>query len=33
VTLRLYLSVNGQPLNRDWLYEWVPPPLAERKLS
>ncbi|HKX43618.1 MAG TPA: glucan biosynthesis protein D [Burkholderiaceae bacterium] len=32
VTLRLYLSLNGQPLTETWLYEWVPPPLAERKV-
>jgi glucans biosynthesis protein len=32
ITMRLYLSADGQPLSETWLYEWVPPPLAERKL-
>ncbi|HKW83296.1 MAG TPA: glucan biosynthesis protein D, partial [Burkholderiaceae bacterium] len=32
ITMRLYLSANGQPLSETWLYEWVPPPLAERQL-
>ena len=31
VTLRVFLSLDGQPLTETWLYEWVPPPLAERK--
>jgi glucans biosynthesis protein len=32
ITMRLFLSADGQPLSETWLYEWVPPPLAERKL-
>ena len=32
ITMRLFLSSNGQPLSETWLYEWVPPPLAERSL-
>ncbi len=32
ITMRLYLSADGQPLTETWLYEWVPPPLAERRL-
>ena len=32
IALRLFLSADGQPLSETWLYEWVPPPLAERKL-
>lgn len=31
ITMRLYLSADGQPLSETWLYEWVPPPLAERR--
>jgi glucans biosynthesis protein len=29
--LRLYLSLNGQPLTETCLYQWTPPSLAERK--
>ena len=32
ITMRLYLSADGQPLSETWLYEWVPPPLADRKV-
>ncbi|HZE93043.1 MAG TPA: glucan biosynthesis protein D [Rhizobacter sp.] len=32
ITMRVYLTVDGQPLSETWLYEWLPPPLAERKL-
>lgn len=32
ITLRLYLSAGGQALSETWLYEWTPPPLAERRL-
>ena len=32
ITLRLYLRVNGQPLSETWLYQWTPPPLAQRAL-
>jgi glucans biosynthesis protein len=33
ITMRMYLSADGQPLSETWLYEWVPPPLAERKFT
>jgi glucans biosynthesis protein len=33
ITLRLYLAVDGQPLTETWLYEWVPPAVADRKLD
>jgi periplasmic glucans biosynthesis protein len=32
IDLRLYLRHCGQPLTETWLYQWTPPPLAERKL-
>jgi periplasmic glucans biosynthesis protein len=32
IDLRLYLRQGGQPLTETWLYQWTPPPLAERKL-
>ena len=31
IDLRLYLRLDGQPLSETWLYQWTPPPLAERK--
>jgi glucans biosynthesis protein len=31
IDLRLYLRLNGQPLTETWLYQWTPPPTAERK--
>jgi glucans biosynthesis protein len=31
IDLRLYLRINGQPLTETWVYQWTPPPLAERK--
>ena len=33
IALRLFLSADGQALTETWLYDWVPPPLAERKTS
>ena len=33
ITLRLFLRAGGQPLSETWLYEWVPPPQAERALE
>jgi glucans biosynthesis protein len=33
ITLRLFLRADGQPLTETWLYEWAPPPLAERVLE
>ncbi len=31
ITLRAFLSSGGQPLSETWIYEWSPPPPAERK--
>jgi periplasmic glucans biosynthesis protein len=31
IDLRLYLRIDGQPLTETWVYQWTPPPLAERK--
>ena len=31
VELRLYLSYNGQPMSETWLYQWTPPPAAQRR--
>lgn len=31
IDLRLYLRLHGQPLTETWLYQWTPPPGAERK--
>jgi glucans biosynthesis protein len=30
VNLRLFLTVDGQPLSETWLYQYVPPPVAQR---
>ena len=30
IELRLYLRLRGQPLTETWLYQWTPPPPAER---
>ena len=32
IELRLYLSCDGQSLTETWLYQWVPPVVAERTL-
>jgi len=32
IDLRLYLASNGQALSETWLYQWAPPPVAERKI-
>lgn len=32
IDLRVYLSCDGQPLTETWLYQWTPPPMAERQL-
>ncbi|MFT4045996.1 MAG: glucan biosynthesis protein D [Solimonas sp.] len=32
IDLRLFLRANGEPLTETWLYQYTPPPLAERKL-
>ena len=31
IDLRLYLSLHGEPLTETWIYQWTPPPAAERK--
>ena len=31
IDIRLYLRHAGRPLSETWLYQWTPPPLAERK--
>jgi glucans biosynthesis protein len=31
IDLRLYLSYQGQPLTETWIYQYAPPPPAERK--
>jgi glucans biosynthesis protein len=30
IDLRLFLQLDGQPLTETWIYQWTPPPLAER---
>lgn len=30
IDLRLYLRLDGQPLTETWIYQWTPPPPAER---
>lgn len=32
IDLRVALFSNGQPLTETWIYQWNPPPLADRKL-
>ena len=31
INLRLFLSVDGQPLTETWLYQYAPPPPEQRK--
>lgn len=33
ITLRMYLSCDGQALSETWLYEWQPPGIQERELA
>ncbi|AKJ31373.1 glucan biosynthesis protein D [Caldimonas brevitalea] len=33
INLRMYLQCDGQPLTETWIYQWVPPPPAERKFA
>lgn len=33
IDLRLFLRSEGQTLTETWLYQWSPPPAAERKLA
>lgn len=32
IDIRLYLRSGERPLTETWLYQWTPPPVAERKL-
>jgi len=32
VNLRLFLSLDGQALTETWLYQYTPPPPAQRKV-
>ncbi|MGB3622326.1 MAG: glucan biosynthesis protein D [Ketobacter sp.] len=32
VTIRLYLESGGAPLTETWVYQWIPPAKADRKL-
>jgi glucans biosynthesis protein len=31
IDLRVFLTVDGQPLSETWLYQWTPPAVAERE--
>lgn len=31
INLRMFLSIDGEPLTETWFYQYSPPPLAERK--
>jgi glucans biosynthesis protein len=31
IDLRLYLRLQGKPWTETWMYQWTPPPVAERK--
>jgi glucans biosynthesis protein len=31
IDLRLYLRIDGRPLTETWIYQWVPPPVKDRK--
>src|SRR3546814_12853561 len=33
INLRLYLKLAGKPLSATWLYQYPPPPAAERKFQ
>jgi glucans biosynthesis protein len=33
IDLRLYLSYDGQPLTETWMYQYSPPPQAERRFA
>ena len=33
IGLRMFLRANGQPLSETWVYEYAPPPVAERVLQ
>jgi glucans biosynthesis protein len=31
IDLRMYLSLDGEPLTGTWIYQWMPPPPSERQ--
>ncbi len=31
IDLRMYLSLDGEPLTETWIYQWMPPPPSERQ--
>ena len=33
IDLRLYLRIEGRPLTETWNYQWMPPPVKERKAA
>jgi glucans biosynthesis protein len=33
ITIRLFLRADGQPMTETWIYEYAPPPVAERPLE
>lgn len=33
ITIRMYLRAGKAPISETWLYQWVPPAMAERKLA
>jgi glucans biosynthesis protein len=33
ITMRLFLSADGQALSETWIDEWLPPPVADRKIG
>ncbi len=33
IDIRMYLAVDGQAFSETWLYQWSPPPVAERRVE
>ncbi|HEX3951295.1 MAG TPA: glucan biosynthesis protein D [Steroidobacteraceae bacterium] len=33
IDLRLYLRIDGRPLTETWIYQWMPPPVKDRKAA
>jgi periplasmic glucans biosynthesis protein len=33
VDLRMYLRIDGKPLTETWIYQWMPPPVKDRKAA
>ena len=33
IDLRLYLRIDSRPLTETWIYQWMPPPVKERKAA